>query len=90
MTTKTEERLKKLLDDNLNAHIDVVNQKVSGMFFYGMMSGIILSYSGLLGYISGIGTGILIATQYKYISYQITENAGTIFQTILNKIKTDI
>jgi hypothetical protein len=87
MTTKTEERIKKMLDDNLYNHINIVNERVSGIFLYGFIAGVIMSYSGFLAYFAGVGTGILISKKYKYISSQITEKASYLFQNVLNKAK---
>ena len=85
MTTKTEEKIKKLLDENLERHVSIMNERVSGVFLYGFMVGVIMSYSGFLSYFAGIGTGVLISKKYKYISYQITEKASYIFQNIINR-----
>lgn len=84
MTTKTEEKLKKLLDERLDKHIDILNERASGVFLYGFIIGIIMSYSGFLAYFAGIGTGVLFSRKYKFISYQITEKATYLFQNIVN------
>lgn len=86
MSTKTEEKLKKLLDDQIDKHISIVNDRVSGVFLYGFIAGVIMSYSGFLSYFAGIGTGVMIAKKYKYISYQITENFTYFFQNIINQV----
>lgn len=86
MTTKTEERIKRLIDENLQQHIDIVNDRVGGMFLYGVFVGIVISYSGLLGYVTGVGTGVVLATKYKFISYQISDRGSELFQNILKII----
>ena len=86
MTTKTEERLKKLLDEHSSKHIEIMNERLSGIFLYGFIMGIIMSYSGFLPYFAGIGTGIFISKKYKYISYQITEKISYLFQNIIDKV----
>ena len=49
MSTKTEDRIKKILD--------TINDHASGIFLYGfIITGVIMSYSGFLSYITGIGT----------------------------------
>ena len=83
MSTKTEDRIKKILDNQLTT----INDHASGIFLYGFIAGVIMSYSGFLSYITGIGTGILISNKYKYIAYQITEKAGYLFQNVLNTSK---
>lgn len=85
MSTKTEERLKKLLDEQLESHMTITNERVSGIFMYGFIMGVIMSYSGFLAYFAGIGTGVLISKKYKYISYQITEKVSYIFQNVVNR-----
>jgi hypothetical protein len=87
MTTKTEERIKKMLDDNLDERIKFFNERFSGVFLYGFIAGIIMSYSGFLGYFAGVGTGILISKKYQYISIQITEKASYLFQNVIDKAK---
>ena len=89
MTTKTEEKLKKLLEEQTDKHIEIVNERVSGVFLYGFIIGVIMSYSGILAYAAGIGTGVLISRKYKYISYQITEKAIYIFQNAINRALPD-
>ena len=88
MTTKIEERLKKILDNQLEQHISIINENISGVFLYGFIAGVIMSYSGFLSYFAGIGTGIIISKKYKYISYQITEKASYLFQNVINKSKS--
>lgn len=84
MATKTEEKLRNMLDEQLDKHVEVVNERVSGVFLYGFIVGIIMSYSGFLAYFAGIGTGVLIARKYEFISYQITEKASYLFQNVVN------
>jgi hypothetical protein len=88
MSTKTEERIKKLLDAQLESHMSITNERVSGIFMYGFIAGVIMSYSGFLAYFAGIGTGIIISKKYKYFSYQITEKASYIFQNVINRVNS--
>ena len=87
MTTKAEEKMKKFLNDQLNDHLNIINERLSGVLLYGFISGIIMSYSGFLSYFAGIVTGIIISRKYTYISYQITEKVSYLFQNVLNKSK---
>ena len=84
MTTKTEEKITRLLNEHTNKHVEIVNERMSGVFLYGFIAGVIMSYSGFLSYFAGIGTGVLISRKYKYISYQISEKASYIFQNVVN------
>jgi hypothetical protein len=74
------------MEENLEKHIEAVNERIGGVFFYGVMVGIVLSYSGLLGYLTGVGTGVVLATKYKFISYQISDRGTEFFQNILKNI----
>lgn len=87
MSTKTEERLKKLLDEQMDLHINNVNDRIGGVFFYGFISGVIMSYSGFLSYFAGIGTGIVIAQKYKFISGQISEKFVYMFNNTLKQFQ---
>jgi hypothetical protein len=84
------EKLKKLLDEQTNNQLKTINERVSGIFLYGFIVGIIMSYSGFLSYFAGIGTGILVSRKYKYISHQITEKASYVFQNVINRNKFSI
>ena len=87
MSTKTEEKINKLLDSKLHEHIGIVNDRIGGIFLYGFIVGVVVSYSGFLSYFAGIGTGVLIAKKYEYISYQITEKATYLFDSVLKNYK---
>jgi hypothetical protein len=83
MTTKTEERIKKILDEQMNHNVDVINERIGGVFIYGFIAGVIMSYSGFLSYFAGICTGIVISNKYKFISHQISEKTTYIFNNVL-------
>lgn len=87
MSTKSELVLKKLLDEQLESHINGVNDRIGGVFVYGFIIGVIMSYSGFLSYFAGIGTGVIIATKYKFISYQISEKTMYIFNNVIKQVK---
>ena len=81
--SKTEEKIKNIINENLEKHIEVVNERIGGAFFYGVVVGIILSYSGFLGYIAGVGTGVVLSSKYKFISHQISDKATITFNNIM-------
>ena len=84
--SKTDEKIKNIMNENLEKHIEVVNERIGGAFFYGVMIGIILSYSGFLGYMAGVGTGVILSSKYKFISHQISDKATLIFNNIMKII----
>jgi hypothetical protein len=90
MTSKTEEKIRKMLDDQIQEQINVVNDQMSGTFLYGVVVGLILSYSGILGYVAGVGSGILIARKYTYISHQISTKSSYLFSNIVTQLSNDI
>lgn len=67
------------MNENLEKHIEVVNERIGGTFFYGIMVGIILSY------MSGVSTGVILSSKYKFISHQISDKATLTFNKIINK-----
>jgi len=84
--SKTEEKIKNIINENLEKHIEVVNERIVGAFFYGVMVGIILSYSGFLGYMAGVGTGVVLSSKYKFISHQISDKVTLTFNNIMKII----
>ena len=87
MSTKTELVLKKLLDDQIERNINCVNDRIGGVFVYGCIVGVVISYSGFLSYFAGIGTGIIISTKYKFISHQISEKVMCIFNNTIKQVQ---
>lgn len=84
--SKTEEKIKNIMNENLEKHIEVVNERIGGAFFYGVMVGIILSYSGFLGYMAGVGTGVILSSKYKFVSHQISDKVTITFNNIMKII----
>ena len=84
--SKTEEKIKNIMNENLEKHIEVVNERIGGAFFYGVMVGIILNYSGFLGYIAGVGTGVILSSKYKFVSHQISDKVTITFNNIMKII----
>ena len=84
--SKTDEKIKNIINENLEKHIEVVNERIGGAFFYGVMVGIILSYSGFLGYMAGVGSGVILSSKYKFISHQISDKATLTFNNIMKII----
>lgn len=89
MSTKTEERIKKILEEHHNKKITDTTEKIGGIFLYGIIVGIIISYSGFLGYFAGVSSGIILSSKYRYISEHITVNVTNIFDNVINQIKKE-
>ncbi len=88
MSTKSEDRIRKLLDEQTNRNIKIVNDKIGGIFLYGFILGVIMSYSGFLSYFAGIGTGILVAKKYEFVSHKISEKAMYVFQNTIKQVQS--
>ena len=87
MSNKSDDRIRKLLDEQINRNINSVNDRIGGIFVYGFILGVIMSYSGFLSYFAGVGTGIVVAKKYKFISHQISEKAMYIFQNTIRQVQ---
>ncbi len=76
-STKTEESIKNLLEDHSNkilvTNMNQVNNRVHVIFTAGILTGIIISYTGLLGFLTGVITGIMVTTNYSVISTNIND-----------------
>ena len=87
--TKTEEKINNIMAIHLNEFVQEMNKSnthLSGMFLYGVIVGVIASYSGFLGYFAGVGSGLILSSNYIYLSKQITNNMGSIFQNIMSTL----
>lgn len=87
-TTKMEDRIHKILEDHTQKELDCLNEKVSGVFLYGVVIGVIASYSGFLGYGAGVCSGIILAGKYKNITFQISTAMISYFDTIVSTVTT--
>jgi transketolase N-terminal domain/subunit len=85
-TTKTEDRIQKILEDHTQKELDRLNEKVSGIFLYGVVIGVIASYSGFLGYGLGVCSGIVLAGKYKHITTQVSTTMIRYFDTIVSTV----
>ena len=86
--SKMEQRIEKLLDAYMEKHKNYVGEKTTGIFLYGFMSGVVFSYSGLLGYIFGIGTGAFLANNLKKYRCLIIDFIMIRFSSIINIAKS--
>ena len=86
MTELNKEQLSELLDNKFNKHFNQFNDDISGIFIYGIIIGIILSYTGFLGYFIGLTSGLLLSPKYGYV----TKNFVTKFQNIINNISSQL
>jgi hypothetical protein len=82
MPTKMEEKIQKILDDQIDRQIKAMNDNLSGIFIYGIITGIIISYSGVLGPITGFGIGLTVGRKYKHLTYKTVNSIEKIFKKI--------
>jgi len=60
------------------------------MFFsMGIMTGVILSYTGIFGFLLGVGTGIVVSDRHKKFTTLLIKTVTTILKTPekINKIE---
>lgn len=57
------------------------NDTMGGIFLLGVTTGIVLSYSGFLGFFAGIGTGILVCSKYGYKQSHVPDNVTQYYQS---------
>ena len=58
------------------------DNNLGGIFLFGVTTGIVLSYSGFLGFFTGLGSGIFVCSKYTYISTQLPENITYYYQSM--------
>lgn len=70
---KTEERIRKILDEQTQRQIDTLDKHISGIFLYGILIGVVLSYSGIIGFFSGFFSGVILTKKYNYLAIKILD-----------------
>lgn len=84
--SRNEEKLKKLL-----LEIDQKrNENLNGIFFFGFIIGIITSFSGLLGIISGLFLGFIISSYYQDFSNKIVRFISNMFNQYMEKYRQNM
>ena len=61
MATKTEERLKNLFDERLDNTMQKISENVYSIFLWGVVTGIVLSYTNMLSLTAGVALGYVVA-----------------------------
>lgn len=65
----------------LKSHQVLLKMKETGeleryiLFSVGLVLGVILSYTGLLGFLAGVGTGVFVSNKYDRITKLVIETA---------------
>jgi len=89
-----EESTKQQIKDALKEHLEQCNEQTSkqltGVFLYGIVTGIILSYSGILGFSSGIGAGMFFRHQHNTTSTAIIDTVVSRFTSSWANVKKNI
>ena len=95
--SKTIEKLKGLLDDH---HKTIVNtndknkvqleQRITSVFLFGFIIGIIFSYTSIIGFMAGFLTGVVVRNNLSKRTHDFIENIINIFFGIFNNIKNSL
>jgi uncharacterized membrane protein required for colicin V production len=86
--TKMEDRVKTLLSTMNDKHQKKIDQQISGIFLFGFMTGIVFSYTGILGYIAGFLAGVVVRNSFSKKSQEFVEKSVDTFYNVFNKAKT--
>ena len=77
--SKMEEKIKLILDEKHIESQNKLNSQINGIFLFGFISGIIFSYSNIIGYIGGFFLGIIIRNNLSKKTEKIIENSLKLF-----------
>jgi|LakMenEpi03Aug12_release.lakeMendotaPanAssembly.Ray.scaffolds.fasta_scaffold202812_1 hypothetical protein len=88
--TKSEDSLKKILNEINEEHQIKIDNQIYGIFLFGFISGYIFSYTGFMGFFIGLLTGLVIRNTFSKKSYETIEKISDIFYSMLNKAKNFI
>jgi hypothetical protein len=88
----TEEQFNLFLDNKLKKFTTDIQNDITGIFIYGIFSGLIISYTGFLSYFLGVTSGMIISLKYSYIIINCSLNIGKFINyikksTLKSKIK---
>ena len=61
------------LDEHLKSIEQRMEKKLTAVFVYGVVAGVIFSHTGLLGFTAGIGTGVFLKHQHHLFITGIVE-----------------
>lgn len=84
--TKMEERVQFLLNSHLEKEKKYVNERLSGIFIFGFICGVIISYSGFLGYSFGVGTGVALSQYYSRYTGRVTKKIILLFNHFMDRV----
>jgi hypothetical protein len=74
----------KSIQDQIRDQLRDQKKDRTGVFLYGVFTGVVLSYTGLLGFVVGITTGMFVTFQDERLSKDITTHIATGFSYIWN------
>lgn len=77
--SKMKEKIKLILDEKYIESQNKLNSQINGIFLFGFISGIIFSYSNIIGYIGGFFLGIIIRNNLSKKTEKIIENSLKLF-----------
>jgi hypothetical protein len=85
--TKSEDTLKKILNEINEEHQKKIDNQIYGIFLFGFLSGYIFSHTSFLGFFFGFLTGLVIRNTFSKKSYETIEKVSNIFTNMLDKAK---
>lgn len=83
-------KLSELFDKKFDRHLNEINENISGIFLFGVFTGIIISYTGFIGYFLGFTSGMITSHKYGYITTTITKKIMAIIDNVTNQVNKQI
>ena len=85
-----EERVRTIMIELNQNHRKYMNERISGIFSFGFVMGLIFSYTGILGFISGIIVGIVLARKFPDDALETTQITTNVFYNAFMQARTYI
>jgi hypothetical protein len=94
MPSQTEEKWIRIVKDAYkaaqNEKYDKINDRFAGVFIIGVIVGIIFSYTGFLGFFTGIIAGILVNKNFDYHTGNVIDKLTYVFFRGVITVKTEL
>ena len=85
--TKMEDRIKIMMTEMQETHKKYIDDRISGIFLFGFVMGLVFSYTGIIGFVCGVATGIVLARKFPQKALRTTENTTSVFYNAFNQAK---
>ena len=84
------QKISELFDNKFDKHLNEINNNISGIYLFGVFTGVIISYTGFIGYFLGFSSGMIVSQKYGYITTTITHKMRSTIDNITNQVNKQI